>query len=450
MALWAIGDVQGCNEQFGELLTAINFSADRDQLWLVGDLVNRGPDSLGVLRRVRSLGAGASVVLGNHDLHLLAASCGKAKVRDDDTLGPVLAAPDAAALLDWLAGCELMHTEPALDTCMVHAGLAPQWDLPTASQCAREIEQALRDDREKFFSRLYGDEPDRWDPMLRGENRLRFMVNCFTRMRFVDADGRLMLKAKGSPKKMQGKSLIPWYEATLGPLARFARGIRALVDAGILQRRRGHGAGHRLRVGRRAHRPASRRSGGAARAGVLPGLVAAALHGSGQGPQDLAAYGVVTAGLLIRHAHDIAAHTAGRKLRQDLPRELIDQFAVGRPEVMQRITGEQEHLVACVDRGQIGAIARLHLGLRRHGGRELEGQARRAVIAALGADAQVAARAEFQQDRPQLLPEALARIPHGTARVAESYALCMPNRRLRSSVGRRCQRGRERAASEGD
>ena len=213
MALWAIGDVQGCNEQFGELLTAINFSADRDQLWLVGDLVNRGPDSLGVLRRVRALGAGASVVLGNHDLHLLAASCGKARLREGDTLAPVLAAPDAPALLDWLAGCELMHEDAALGTCMVHAGLAPQWDLSMAGLCAREIEQALRGDREQFFSRLYGDEPDRWDPALCGEDRLRFMVNCFTRMRFVDADGRLMLKAKGSPKKMQGTSLIPWYEA---------------------------------------------------------------------------------------------------------------------------------------------------------------------------------------------------------------------------------------------
>jgi bis(5'-nucleosyl)-tetraphosphatase (symmetrical) len=221
MALWAIGDVQGCNAQLGELLTAVDFSPDRDQLWLVGDLVNRGPDSLGVLRRVRALGAGASVVLGNHDLHLLAASCGKARLRDDDTLQPVLAAPDAGALLDWLASRELMHEDPALGTCMVHAGLAPQWDQRTASQCAREIEQALRSDRETFFSQLYGDEPDRWDPALHGADRLRFMVNCFTRMRFVDADGRLMLKAKGSPKKMQGRSLIPWYEA---PAARWRGG----------------------------------------------------------------------------------------------------------------------------------------------------------------------------------------------------------------------------------
>jgi bis(5'-nucleosyl)-tetraphosphatase (symmetrical) len=212
MALYAIGDVQGCDDELGELLARLKFSADRDQLWLVGDLVNRGPQSLEVLRRVRALGDAAHVVLGNHDLHLLAVSFGKAKLRDGDTLDPVLAAPDRNPLLEWLASRPLLHEDGA-SLCMVHAGLAPQWDLAQARACAREAERALQRDPPKFFDKLYGDEPDRWQDDLRGDERLRFIVNCLTRLRYLDADGRLMLRAKGSPKKMQGKSLIPWFEA---------------------------------------------------------------------------------------------------------------------------------------------------------------------------------------------------------------------------------------------
>jgi bis(5'-nucleosyl)-tetraphosphatase (symmetrical) len=222
MAIYAIGDVQGCDAQFGALLASLKFSADRDRLWLVGDLVNRGPDSLKVLRRVRSLGQAASVVLGNHDLHLLAVGLGCARTRTDDTLEETLAAPDRDALLDWLVGRPLMHEEADLHACMVHAGLAPQWDLREARQCAAEFENALRRDPVKLLGRLYGDEPDRWDPSLAGEARLRFIVNCFTRLRYVDADGRLALKVKGSPKKAHGKSLTPWFEF---PTARW-RGTR--------------------------------------------------------------------------------------------------------------------------------------------------------------------------------------------------------------------------------
>jgi bis(5'-nucleosyl)-tetraphosphatase (symmetrical) len=213
MALYAIGDVQGCDDELGELLAGLKFSADRDQLWLVGDLVNRGPQSLQVLRRVRALGDAAHVVLGNHDLHLLAVSFGKAKLRDGDTLDPVLAAPDRNALLEWLASRALLHEDTAANLCMVHAGLAPEWDLPLARACAREVERALQRDPAKFFDKLYGDEPDRWHDDLRGDERLRFIVNCMTRLRYLDADGRLMLRAKGSPKKMQGKPLIPWFDA---------------------------------------------------------------------------------------------------------------------------------------------------------------------------------------------------------------------------------------------
>jgi len=213
MALYAIGDVQGCNAELGALLEAIRFNADRDRLWFVGDLVNRGPDSLGVLRRVRSLGDAATVTLGNHDLHLLALGFGSGRLRSDDTLAEILDAPDRDVLLRWLAHRPLMHDDRELNACVLHAGLAPQWDMHLARRCARECEHALRLDPEKLFARLYGDQPDRWDDTLESEERLRFIVNCFTRLRYVDADGRLMLRAKGSPKKPQAKALIPWFDA---------------------------------------------------------------------------------------------------------------------------------------------------------------------------------------------------------------------------------------------
>jgi bis(5'-nucleosyl)-tetraphosphatase (symmetrical) len=213
MSLYAIGDVQGCDAELGALLAAVRYSADRDRLWFVGDLVNRGPDSLAVLRRIRSLGDAATVTLGNHDLHLLAVAFGAAHARSGDTLNEILAAPDRDALLEWLAGRPLFHEDEALNACMLHAGLAPQWDLQLARQCARKFEHGLRSNPEKLFSRLYGDQPDLWDEVRNGEERMRFIANCFTRLRYVDADGRLMLRAKGSPKKPQAKSLIPWFEA---------------------------------------------------------------------------------------------------------------------------------------------------------------------------------------------------------------------------------------------
>jgi bis(5'-nucleosyl)-tetraphosphatase (symmetrical) len=213
MAVYAIGDVQGCDSELGDLLTALKFSADRDSVWFVGDLVNRGPGSLKALRRIRSLGDAASVILGNHDLHLLAVAYADAKLRSDDTLSDILAASDRDALLEWLCSRPLMHEDASLRVSMIHAGLPPQWDMTTARQCAREYEKALRRDPRKLLERLYGDEPDRWDDALQGEARLRFIVNCFTRLRYVDADGRLALRAKGSPKKEKAKALIPWFEA---------------------------------------------------------------------------------------------------------------------------------------------------------------------------------------------------------------------------------------------
>jgi bis(5'-nucleosyl)-tetraphosphatase (symmetrical) len=218
MALYAIGDVQGCDAELGALLNALKFSIDRDSVWFVGDLVNRGPESLKVLRRIRALGDAATVILGNHDLHLLAVGCGCARLRSDDTLAEVLAAPDRTALFDWLTSRPLLHEDVSLGLCMVHAGLAPQWDFNLARQCAREFEKALRRDPTKLFERLYGDQPDLWSDALQGAERLRFIANCFTRLRFVDSENRLALRAKGSPKKALVKSLVPWFEA---PAARW-------------------------------------------------------------------------------------------------------------------------------------------------------------------------------------------------------------------------------------
>jgi bis(5'-nucleosyl)-tetraphosphatase (symmetrical) len=213
MALYAIGDVQGCDAELGTLLAALKFSADRDSLWFVGDLVNRGPESLKVLRRIRALGDAATVILGNHDLHLLAVAYGGARLRSDDTLDDILTAPDRAALLEWLLERPLLHEDASLKVCMVHAGLPPQWDLDLARDCAHELEKALRRNPERLFAGMYGDQPDRWEESLQGEERLRFIANCLTRLRYVDAEGRLALRAKGSPKKAQTKSLIPWFEA---------------------------------------------------------------------------------------------------------------------------------------------------------------------------------------------------------------------------------------------
>jgi len=213
VALYAIGDVQGCDAELGALLSTLKFSADRDVLWFVGDLVNRGPESLKVLRRIRALGEAAVVTLGNHDLHLLAVAYGSARLRDGDTLAEILAAPDRTALLDWLRERPLMHEDRHLKLCMVHAGLAPQWDMAQARACAQELEKALRREPAKLFDAMYGDQPDRWDDALEGAQRLRFIANCLTRLRYIDEEGRLALRVKRSPKKTQTRSLIPWFEA---------------------------------------------------------------------------------------------------------------------------------------------------------------------------------------------------------------------------------------------
>jgi bis(5'-nucleosyl)-tetraphosphatase (symmetrical) len=215
MAVYAIGDIQGCDAEFGQLLTAINFSTARDTLWLVGDLVNRGPRSLEVVRRVKALGSCAISVLGNHDLHLLAvAMSSQESLKAKDTLEPILSAPDRDELLEWLRQRPMLHHDASLGYTMIHAGLPPQWDLATAQSCARELETALRDEQRcrELFAHMYGDQPDRWSDDLRGTDRLRFITNCFTRLRYCRADGRLELKFKGEVKNAPA-DLMPWFKA---------------------------------------------------------------------------------------------------------------------------------------------------------------------------------------------------------------------------------------------
>ena len=218
----AVGDVQGCHDELRELLRAARFSADRDELWFVGDLVNRGPDSLGVLRFVRALGDNARVVLGNHDLHLLAVarSAGGRRLRKDDTLDAVLAAPDRETLLDWLQSRPLAVHAPAgsgaraglREDLMVHAGVPPQWSVADTLHIAAEVEAALRGDAPALFAAMYGDRPDRWDDGLVGHDRLRFAINALTRMRFVDDEGRMDLKLKGAPAAAP-RGWLPWFDA---------------------------------------------------------------------------------------------------------------------------------------------------------------------------------------------------------------------------------------------
>ena len=213
MAVYAIGDIQGCFDELLELLAALHFDRRQDRLWFVGDLVNRGPKSLETLRFVRELGPAAVTVLGNHDLHLLAAAHGiRPDSIDGDTLEPILAAPDRDELIDWLRRLPLLHYDAELGYLMVHAGLPPQWDLALAQHCAAEVETVLRSDQlDAFLSRMYGNKPKQWSEGLEGWDRLRFIVNCFTRMRFCDRNGRLELKSAGPPGS-QPEGYYPWYE----------------------------------------------------------------------------------------------------------------------------------------------------------------------------------------------------------------------------------------------
>jgi len=214
MAVWAVGDVQGCAAELETLLDRLRFDAARDRLWFVGDLVARGPGSLEVLRRVERLGDAAVVVLGNHDLHLLALAHRAEPLRAaDEPLRGVLEAPDRRRLLDWLQSRPMLHHDAALGVTMVHAGLPPQWDLPLARRCAAELEAALRSEHSgRLFAAMYGNEPDLWRDDLEGEGRLRFITNALTRLRVCDAGGRLLLRFKG-PLDQLPAGASPWFRA---------------------------------------------------------------------------------------------------------------------------------------------------------------------------------------------------------------------------------------------
>ncbi|MBC7802678.1 MAG: symmetrical bis(5'-nucleosyl)-tetraphosphatase [Candidatus Parcubacteria bacterium] len=208
MATYAIGDVQGCFDELEALLERVGFDQAHDRLWFVGDLVNRGPKSLAVLRYVKGLGDKAVTVLGNHDLHLITQFEGFERRREDDTFDDVLGAPDARELVDWVRTWPMMHVEG--NFAMVHAGLLPQWSIHGASALAKEVEAALRAPNYRdFLSNMYGSIPARWTDALAGWDRLRVIVNAMTRMRFCSADGTMNLYAKGAaaPAGFQ-----PWFE----------------------------------------------------------------------------------------------------------------------------------------------------------------------------------------------------------------------------------------------
>ncbi|MBA2710814.1 MAG: symmetrical bis(5'-nucleosyl)-tetraphosphatase [Tatlockia sp.] len=213
MSDYAIGDVQGCYDQLQRLLDHIKFNEKNDRLWFVGDLVNRGPQSLAVLRFIKNLPLKARITLGNHDLHLLAKLFVNNSIHlHDDTLNEVLSADDADELGHWLRKQSLLYHDPKLNVVICHAGIAPLWDLPLAKACASEVELVLSGENYSFFlENMYGNEPDLWSDDLKGMDRLRIITNYFTRMRFCDRQGRLVLSYKGTIATAPA-NLIPWYD----------------------------------------------------------------------------------------------------------------------------------------------------------------------------------------------------------------------------------------------
>ena len=214
MALYLIGDVQGCDEALQRLLEKIDFSASRDSVVLLGDLVNRGPESAAVLRRVHALGNAANALLGNHDLHLLGIAHGARKAGRADTLAPLLAAADSEAMLDWLRhqSMALHRTIGGKDLLMVHAGVLPQWNVADTLTLAAEVESVLRGPAlNEFVMSMYGNEPAQWNDSLTGSARLRVIVNALTRLRFCSATGEMDFDAKDSADTAPA-GCMPWFD----------------------------------------------------------------------------------------------------------------------------------------------------------------------------------------------------------------------------------------------
>lgn len=210
MSNYVIGDIQGCFKELMALLETIDFNPKQDKLWFTGDLVNRGPESLAVLRFVKQL-PHPIVVLGNHDLHLLAVAQGQAPLRKDNTLDEILVAPDCEDLFDWLRHQPLLYS--ALGFTLVHAGIPPQWTVNQAHNYAKEVETILQaDNYRELFTHLYGDIPNQWDESLTGWPRLRLIINYFTRLRFCTAEGQLELQNKGKPNSPLPPGFMPWFK----------------------------------------------------------------------------------------------------------------------------------------------------------------------------------------------------------------------------------------------
>jgi len=212
VADYAIGDVQGCYDPLQRLLDSLHFNEHTDRLWFVGDLVNRGPQSLAVLRFIKALPLAPRVTLGNHDLYLLARIFADYPGRNpDDTIQAILTAGDKDDLGHWLRQQAILFHDPQLNVVMCHAGIAPMWDLVEAKARALELEQALHgDDYHHFLANMYGNQPDYWSATLQGIDRLRVICNYFTRMRFCDARGHLVLTYKGTVDQAPS-GLYPWF-----------------------------------------------------------------------------------------------------------------------------------------------------------------------------------------------------------------------------------------------
>ena len=212
MATYAVGDIQGCFTSLMRVLEAVSFDQKNDELWCVGDLVNRGEKSLETLRFIKNLGDSAKVVLGNHDLHLLAIAAGCRKANKKDTLEPILNASDRTDLLDWLRHQPLIYSDQNVGYTMVHAGIPPMWSIKKSIKRASEVEEVIRSDKShEFFSEMYGDKPDIWDSDLSGVKRLRLITNYFTRMRFCTKNGRLELNTKTGLRQPAPKGFAPWF-----------------------------------------------------------------------------------------------------------------------------------------------------------------------------------------------------------------------------------------------